>query len=162
LKQHSSKAVALFSALVLGTSMSARATVELQFQWGGTLYESGFSGQYVQSADAVGIYAFSTVGSNPAIDPPQNILYSVCLSPAGLLDSNQHTYNELPFATANPGIFPSQWQSGVINGKTQYWGIQNAAYLWSTFGMNIVNGHGAAMGLSGNSSEQAAALEFAI
>jgi hypothetical protein len=81
------------------------------------------------------------------------------------LDENTHTYNVETFATANPGIFPSQWASGTVGSQTQYWGIENAAYLWSTYGMNVVNEQFAGpvpAGLSGTASDQAAALEFAV
>jgi hypothetical protein len=137
------------SAIALAVSISAKADIQLQFTWNGSLWESGFSGPDISTADAIGIYAFNSANSVPVIDNP---LYSVCLSPAGLLS----------FASANPGIWPSAWTSGVVGGQTQYWGIQNAAYLWKTFGMPIVNGQGGNMGLSGDASTQAAALEFAI
>jgi hypothetical protein len=145
-------------ALVLGVGTTARATIELQFTWTGTDYEYGFtgvSGQQIVSADAIGIYAFNTSGSVPAIANP---FYSVCLSPAGLLDGNPHTYTEKTFASASPGIFPSSWATGPSG---QMWGIENAAYLWNTFGNKIVSGL-SIPSVSGTANEKAAALEFAI
>jgi len=155
------KTKSIIFASVLGASIAAKADLTVTFQWSGSLWESGFTGQNIQSDDAIGIYAFTTssTGNTASIANP---LYSVCLSPAGLLDGNPHTYDELTFAAANPGIFPSAWAWNGNTSSPQYWGIQNAAYLWSTFGMNIVNGSVGGLGLSGNSSEQAAALEFAI
>ena len=157
MKGLSAKMLALASAVVLGGSMSARATVDMTFTWSGTLYEAGYSATYISPADAIGIYAFNApeIGNS-------NPFYSVCLSPAGLLDESTHTYNSIPFAGgpgvgANPGIYPTAWAwSGLNNGRPQYWGVQNAAYIWSTFGMGIVNNPGT----TGN--QQAAALEFAI
>jgi len=155
MKKCSLRTVALVSALAIGAGFSAQATVTLTFTWTGTLYDSGFSGQNIQTSDAIGIYAFTEQGSSTPF-------YSVCLSPAGLLDGNQHTYNVDSFAEVNPGIFPTQWAWNGNNSNPQYWGIQNAAYLWNTFGMQIVNGKGASLGLSGSANDQAAALEFAI
>jgi hypothetical protein len=41
MKGLSAKMLALASAVVLGGSMSARATVDMTFTWSGTLYEAG-------------------------------------------------------------------------------------------------------------------------
>jgi hypothetical protein len=147
--KHLFQTLGLVSAVVLGGSLSARATVDMTFTWTGTLYEANYSATYINPADAIGIYAFSS----PQLGTP---FYSVCLSPAGLLDGNPHTYNELPFGGgggANPGIYPSNWAWSGPGPNPQYWGIQNAAYLWNTFGMGIV---------SSGSNQRAAALEFAV
>src|ERR1035438_4277307 len=127
MKELSAKMLALASAVVLGGSMSARATIDMTFTWSGTLYEAGYSAKYISPADAIGIYAFNT---SPAIGN-SNPFYSVCLSPAGLLDGNTHTYDVKPFGGgggANPGIYPSAWAWSPNNGHPQYWGVQNAAY----------------------------------
>jgi hypothetical protein len=140
-------AVGLTTALVLGASLSASASVDMTFTWGGTLYQAGYTAQYINGSDAIGIYKFNTTGAGIS-----NPFYSVCLSPNGLLDGATHTYDVLSFADAAPGIYPSAWaQSGGAN--PQYWGINNAAYLWNKYGMAVV---------TGNQNSAAAALEFAI
>src|ERR1035441_6994458 len=155
--------LALASAVVLSGSLNAWATVDMTFTWSGTLYEAGYSAQYINSNDAIGIYAFNT---SPAIgvgNPPSSTFYSVCLSPAGLLDGNTHTYNSIPFGGgngANPGIYPSNWAWSGTGPNPKYWGIQNASYLWNTYGMNIVNNKNGAY--TGNQANAGAALEFAI
>jgi len=141
---------------------ASAATIGMQFTWTGTLYESGFNNTtYIQSDDAIGIYAFNVQSASGVNVSAGSTLYSVCLSPAGLLDGGQYTYNVIPFSQANPGIFPSNWawnNPQNLNTPPQYWGVQNAAYLWSTFGMNIVNNTGNV----GYQSQRAAALEFAV
>jgi hypothetical protein len=154
----------LMSVALAGASLSAQANVEMTFTWSGSLWQSGYTADnyapgspqhLIAGDDAIGIYAFNTSGT----DGVASTLYSVCLSPAGLLDENPHSYVVESFAAANPGIFPAAWASGTVQGVLQYWGIENAAYLWNTFGMNIVNGTG---GQAGNSDARGAALEFAI
>jgi hypothetical protein len=153
-RQCFAKMFGLSTAIVLGTSLSAMAsTVDLQFTWDGSLWQSGYTATYVSGADAIGIYKFNVAEPNPLNVP--NPLYSVCLSPAGLLDSNPHTYTAYPFnqsgigGSGTQGIYPSAWAQG----GGQQWGVNNAAFLWSTYGMGIV---------SANNSSAAAALEFAI
>ena len=79
------------------------------------------------------------------------------MSPAGLLDGSTHTYNVLSFSQANPGIYPSAWATST-GPNPQYWGVNNAAYLWNAYGMGIVNNTGNV----GDQSQRAAALEFAV
>ncbi len=161
------KTFGLTAALVLGASLSAMAsiTVNLTFTWSGSLWESGYTDSglasdpthtsLLQSDDAIGIYEFTTSG-NDNVDSP---IWSVCLSPAGLLDESKHTYNIESFSAAGTGIYPSAWtQSGGQN--NQQWGVNNAAYLWSTYGMDIVNNPSGSY--TGTQSQAAAALEFAI
>jgi hypothetical protein len=144
----------LMAALVLGAGLSAMAsTVNLQFTWTGSYYESGYSAAYIQSDDAIGIYAFNQWGTVNNQVP--NSLDSVCLSPAGLLDGGAYTYNIEAFSVATPGIYPSAW---AVGGGGQQWGINNAAYLWNRYGKFIVNNTGNV----GYQSQRAAALEFAI
>ena len=152
-------AKAFAAVLVLGAGWSATASITMTFTWTGSLWQDGYTanlntgtynGQVIQSDDAIGIYAFD-VAQNPAPSPSApNPLYSVCLSPAGLLDGGTYTYTAEPFNTATPGIYPSQWAVGTGG---QPYGINNAAYLWSTYGSGI---------LSAQDSTAAAALEFAI
>jgi hypothetical protein len=158
-------ALALMSAVVVGTALNAEASFEnMTFTWSGTYYQAGFSDDnyapgspthLIASDDAIGIYKFTTDGTYGVPNP----LYSICLSPAGLLDANPHTYTIETFATANPGIFPAAWASGVVGGVQQLWGIQNASYLFNTFGMKIINN---TSGQAGDQNAQSAALEFAI
>jgi hypothetical protein len=160
------QALALISVAIAGTGLKSEAalTENMTFTWSGTYYQAGYSDDnyapgspthLISSADAIGIYKFTTDGTHGVPNP----LYSVCLSPAGLLDANPHTYTIESFSTANPGIFPSAWASGTVGGVQQLWGIQNAAYLFNTFGMKIINN---TSGQAGDQNAQAAALEFAI
>ena len=154
--------LALVSALVMGASLSARAAVTMTYTDSGTFALSGFpadSAGYINGSDLIGIYKFIT----DTHDGVPNPLYSVCLDPAGVLDRSQHTYDLIPFggglSGANPGIFPSAWAwNHGAGGHDQYWGIQNASYLWNTYGMNIVNS-GSPIATK---NAEAAALEFAI
>jgi hypothetical protein len=156
MKNQRLKALTLATAAVLGFNLSARAAVDMTFTWSGTYYEAGYTAQYVSSPDAIGIYAFTiNDDGGTGLSSP---FYSVCLSPAGLLDSNPHTYNVLPFNAANPGIYPSGWAWNGSSSNPQYWGIQNAAYLWNQFGLSIANN----VGSIGFQNQRAAALEFAI
>ena len=109
--------VVLMTALVLGAGSKATAsTVNLQFTWTGTLYESGYANTYINTSDAIGIYAFNQWGAlNNSVPNP---LYSICLSPAGLLDGGQYTYNIQSFSTASPGIYPSDWAVGRVASHT--------------------------------------------
>lgn len=155
------KTFGLPAALILGLSLSASATVTMQFTWGGTYYQSGFTASSpllpsgIAGNEAIGIYHFNTSGDSTVPNP----LYSVCLSPSGLLDGNPHTYNSYTFAEAAPGIWPNAWaQSTGLN--PQYWGINNAAYLWNLYGMAIVNNTGGVY--TGNQDSAAAALQLAV
>jgi hypothetical protein len=156
MKRQSLKTLALVSTVMAGTSLTASASVDMTFTWSGTHYEAGFTGQYINGADAIGIYAFNV--QNDGGTGISNPFYSVCLSPAGLLDGNQHTYNVVPFGSANPGIYPSAWAWNGDSAHPQYWGVQNAAYIWNTFGMNIVDNTDSV----GVQNQRAAALEFAV
>lgn len=147
------QSIGLATALVLGACFSASATIDMTFTWADTHYEAGYSDTYINSSDAIGIYEFNTSGNGIP-----NPFYSVCLSPAGLLDGNTHTYNILSFSEAGQGIYPTAWaQSGGPN--NQQWGINNAAWLWNTYGMNIVNNKSP---YAGQQNQAAAALEFAV
>jgi hypothetical protein len=154
-KLYLEKMFGLTSALVLGAGLNAMAsTVDLTFTWSGSLYQAGYSAQYINTSDAIGIYAFNVPPNNLGV--PHPTLYSVCLSPLGLLDGNTHQYNVVPFnqsginGVGSQGIYPSAWAQGSSG---QQWGINNAAYLWSTYGNGIV---------AEQNSSKAAALEFAI
>ena len=146
------KTFGLTTALVLGASLSAMATVTMTFTWSGTYYEAGYNAQYINGNDAIGIYAFSVQPNSDGVPSP--LYNSVCLSPAGLLDGGTYTYDIKQFSLASPGIYPGNW----AHGNGQQWGINNVAYLWSTYGMDIVNNTGSI----GNQNQRAAALEFAV
>ena len=165
MNRQSLKTLAMVSAVVVGTSLIAQASVDMTFTWTGTLYQSGYSADnwspddsynhhLIVSADAIGIYAFTiNRDGGTGLTTP---FYSVCLDPAGLLDGNQHTYDVKSFGGASPGDYPSAWAWALDSkGVKQYYGINNAAYLWSTFGLSIVNS-------GGDKAQRAAALEFAI
>jgi hypothetical protein len=149
--------LALASVLVMGVSLTARATVTMTYTDTGTFALSGFpadSASYINGSDLIGIYKFIT----SAQDGVPNPFYSVCLSPAGLLNRDPHDYDVISFSAATPGINPPKWASGTVNNVPQYWGIQNASWLWNTYGMNIVNN----TGNINYQNQRAAALEFAV
>ena len=85
------------------------------------------------SPGAYGVYSFNvsviTDGTIPGL-AAGDTFWSTCLSPGGDVDGCSYTYNYQTFAAASPGLNPAAWTSG--NG--QLWGIQNAQYLWKTFG----------------------------
>lgn len=144
----------MVTALVWGASLNARAAVTLQYLGG--YYESGYSDDkpnYLIPADAIGIYKFNMTDAKGTSE-----FWSVCLDPQGVLDTGIHSYTPVSFDVANPGNKPSAWAWGMDGTTKQYWGINNAAYLWKTFGMSIVNNEGNI----GHQSERAAGLEFAI
>ena len=149
------KFLALALVVISAGSPRARAALTMTFTWDQTYYQSGYSATYINTSDAIGIYHFNTSGDG--VDVPSSY-WSVCVSPNGLLDGNPHTYNVLSFAQANPGIYPSAWAWDGSSSNPQYWGINNAAYLWNRYGMDIVNNTGAV----GYQSQRATALEFAV
>jgi hypothetical protein len=104
-----------------------------------------------------GVYQFQVVGG------PDNgqTIWSTCLSPQGQVDYNPYTYTIAPFATAQPGTFPSAWTASADG--TQLWGIQNAAYVWQQLG-SAQNGLKAGAFGGGDLSTQDAgeALELAM
>lgn len=63
---------------------------------------------------------------------PTGTFWSACLSPDGEIDggSPAATYDYESFAEANDGINPSAWAWNGSASNPQYWGIQNAYYLW--------------------------------
>src|ERR1019366_4796907 len=101
-------------ALLVALGSSSMASVNMQFTWTGTLYEAGFtadlnvpgfpgySGQVINGSDAIGIYAFNVDATS--IPNPGTPFYSVCLSPAGLLNGGAYSYNVVAFSTASPGL----------------------------------------------------------
>jgi hypothetical protein len=121
----------LVAAAVLVVTTSTRAAVTMALDDWTTHAEEGFTavlnghGQIISEADDIGIYRFNVSAVDPGlvISSP---FYSVCLSPAGNLGDGAHTYDPYTFAQANPGINPQAWASQ----GGDYWGIQNANYLF--------------------------------
>jgi hypothetical protein len=79
----------------------------------------------------IGIYSFNVTSSGTA-SVPVGTYWTACLSPDGEIDggSPAATYYYESFAQANSGINPSAWAWNNDNSNPQYWGIQNAGYLW--------------------------------
>jgi hypothetical protein len=80
----------------------------------------------------IGLYSVQVSASDNAILPVGSTFWTTCLSPGGEVDLASHTYDLATFAQANPGINPSAW---AYSGS-DYWGIQNASYLWKSFALN--------------------------
>jgi hypothetical protein len=81
---------------------------------------------------SIGIYSFS-VSSSGTANVPVGTFWTACLSPAGVIDggSPAATYYYEPFAQVKSGINPSAWAWNNDPSDPQYWGIQNANYLWN-------------------------------
>ena len=79
----------------------------------------------------IGIYSFNVTSSGTA-SVPVGTYWTACLSPDGEIDggSPAATYYYESFAQANSGINPSAWAWNNDNSNPQYWGIENASYLW--------------------------------
>jgi len=90
---------------------------------GGTEMPDAYLGIYGFSGSQVVNGSISGLANNFAIQ-------SICLSPLGDLTTGTYQYNYETFAAANPGANPSAWQWNQNNSNPQYWGIQNANYLW--------------------------------
>jgi hypothetical protein len=79
----------------------------------------------------IGIYSFNVISSGTT-SVPVGTYWTACLSPAGEIDggSPAASYYYESFAQANSGINPSAWAWNNDNSNPQYWGIENASYLW--------------------------------
>jgi hypothetical protein len=154
MSKNSLRTLGLVLVVVVGTTLSARANLNMTFTWDGTYYQAGYSAQYLVPADAIGIYKFNTKGEASFPNP----YWSVCLDPAGLLNGSTHTYDHLSFSEANPGLYPTAWAWNQSGPNPEYWGINNAAFLWSTYGMKIVQNSDNL----GDQNQRAAALAFAV
>jgi hypothetical protein len=82
-------------------------------------------------AGYIGIYSFN-VSSSTTPNVPVGTFWTTCLSPAGEIDAGSPpaNYNYETFSEANSGINPPAWAWNGLSGNPQYWGIQNANYLW--------------------------------
>ncbi len=150
-------------ALVMATN--AQATVTMQLVDATTYAENSASfnasvngSQIINQYDLIGLYNFNYTQSSPTSPtlPTSGSLWATCVSPAGSLDWQPHTYDVENFAKANPGHDPNAWTSG--NG--QLWGIQNANYLFTTLSGQILSG--GIGGQSGSGKDQGAALALAM
>lgn len=79
----------------------------------------------------IGIYSFNVTSSGTP-NVPAGTIWSMCLSPDGTINAGSPPANYYyePFSQANDGINPSAWAWNNNTSNPQYWGIQNAAYLW--------------------------------
>ena len=135
------------SAILLGAGLSARASVDM------SLVNLGLSTTTVGvSETALGANNFSDAAGSVYIgmyqfqisssDTPSQLagtpfsagqtLYSVCLSPGGVLDNGTYSYNYDTFAQAAPGLNP-------LNPNFAE-GIQNAMFLWQHFNGGVTTG----------------------
>jgi hypothetical protein len=87
-----------------------------------------------QESGYIGIYSFDVESSGTTANVPigANSIWTTCLSPAGTINagSGYATYNYETYAQANNGINPPAWAWNNNLNDPQYWGIQNANYLW--------------------------------
>jgi hypothetical protein len=118
----------------------------------------------ISGGDWIGIYQFNVApGGDPVLNNP---FYAICLSPQGVLTDGNHSYTELTFAQANPGLNPSSWQWNHSVSNPQYWGAQNAEFLYATYASAIISGNSSmltALGLThGNGADQGTALALAL
>jgi hypothetical protein len=163
-KQENLKIVGI-SALALAMVATTRAdvTMTLVDAFSDAENSSSFSasvsgyGAVINGDDLIGLYRFN-VSANSGSVPGLGSLWATCVSPAGYLDWNTHTYILESFAQASPGKNPAQW-AGANNIDGGY-GIQNANYLFSTLSQSIIN-H-TAIGQVGSSADQGAALALAM
>jgi hypothetical protein len=111
----------------------------------------------INGGEWIGIYSFAVQDSGgTSLSTP---FYSTCISPNGRLYNGQYTYTPLSFRDASPGINPAGWTSS----GSDYWGIQNANYLFQYYSDGIVTGKGVSnLGLSGSGADQGAALALAM
>ncbi len=124
--------MALGSIGWLGGALNARAVVTLQLSDASSYSEYGFQaslpgGGTLNANEIIGLYAFSGDMGSP--------FWTTCLSPGGLLNWDPHTYDQLTFEQAQPGLNPSAWAS---DGHGALWGIQNAQYLYRTFSPTVL------------------------
>ena len=117
----------------------------------------------ISSGDLIGLYAFdvtTTVAGGPPLTPNPSTqpFWATCLSPAGYLNGNTHTYDLTAFSSAGNGINPNGvWSTAGANNDA---GIQNASFLYSQVAHGILSGGVA--GQSGTAAQQGAALALAM
>jgi len=159
------------SAVVLGATLSAYAgpTVDLQVVNTGTydvLQSVGTYSGHQMGAGNIGIYSFKVTGSSSPGTTGLTVgetIYSVCLSPLGDVPGTSSAYNFETFAQANSGLNPALWAWNNNTANPQYWGIQNADYLWRAVANAGQPGLGGITSLSGVAAKDAgAALALAM
>jgi hypothetical protein len=133
--------LAVAAASLLLTGSAGAQTVSMQFdditsQATGSVPSQTLPDGYTWTAGQYGVYSFDvqsvTGGTIPGLTAGTTF-WSTCLSPGGELDGGYYSYNYEPFSAegVGNGINPPAWTSGTVNGQTQYWGIQNASYMWN-------------------------------
>lgn len=137
---------ALASGLTLVGNMNMQATVTADLTLGNVskYADYGFTadipGGTLKNNEIIGIYSFAvdniSGGNLPGINGNGSTLWSICLSPGGLLDGNKYNYALETYADAKPGLNPSAWALGTEGDA----GIQNAQYLWRKYGAGILAG----------------------
>lgn len=137
--------LALTSAVIAASGLSAKAgiTLDLQEDTLGQRASYGITASSTVGADIsanewIGIYKFASSGNGAPASP----FWSMCLSPAGVLDTAPHDYTAYSFSDGAPGHNPAKWSTG--GGVDS--GIQNAQYLWRLFSPTIISGGTAAQG----------------
>ena len=143
--KHSTQTVALAAALLLGVTLSAQASITLDLQESTLGQRASYGitasstvGAGINNNEWIGIYQFASTGS----ERPTSPFWSMCLSPAGVLDNASHNYTSYSFSAGNPGSNPAAWAAGTQGDA----GIQNAQYLWRLHSPTIISSGTAAQG----------------
>jgi hypothetical protein len=145
--------MALGTAVMVGGTMSSRASVDLTLNLDADLWSSAVG---LTSPDgtvlpvnefAIGEYGFTVNSIDPATAALTGLTIgstfnSICLSPSGTLNSGTpYNYNFQSFSASSPGYNPGGYWSAN--------GIQNAAYLWNLYGGTVTSGdQGAGLSLA--------------
>lgn len=127
----------------------------------GSSYGGGQNyGQIIFNDDLIGIYGFSISavnGPGSGLTAPSSF-FSTCVSPTGLLyTGTPYTYNLNSFANDAAGNQPPAW----ANSGNNYWGIQNASYIFGQLAGKIDQGTLIA-GQAGGLQDQGAAMALAM
>jgi hypothetical protein len=143
--KHSVQTLTLAAALVLGGTLSAKATITLDLLEGTLglrasygIQASSTVGAGINANEWIGIYQFNSTGA----EGPASPFWTMCLSPAGVLDTASHIYTAYSFAAGAPGRNPAAWAKGTEGDA----GIQNAQYLWRLYSPTIIASGNAAQG----------------
>jgi len=162
-RQDNSKLITLASAVLAGAGVAAHAqTVNLALSDYSSQALDQVAGYYdgVPMGDPgqIGIYQFTVSGSTIPGLANGSTIYSICLSPLGDVTTlDPEPYHMQTFSQANSGLNPALWTwNGLSGAAAQYWGIQNANYLWRS----VANGGGPGGGSL--SADQGAALAMAL
>src|ERR1039458_10059769 len=140
----SAQTLALAGALLLSGALSAKAAITLDLlestlgqraSYGITA--SSTVGAGINANEWIGLYQFSATGG------PANPFWTMCFSPAGVLDYYSHDYTSIDFtAGGGSGNNPAAWSHvGAADS-----GIQNAQYLWRMYSPTVISSGTAAQG----------------